>query len=271
MAMDDAKPSLSRVGKDGRVKCVDLPAGNERPCEMLEGVAHELGNLLSALSAWVECWEEFAPGAATPAQAARHIYMGIGRIRYSLNCLGYSGGIAPSHLTVVDVNRLVKATLDSLNPRGGELTIETVNETELWPVIADVWALEIVLVNLFMDAVMVSQTGEPAVVEVANVNTTAVIQGIGGSLPAGRYVNVAVIYRERYHELQVCDPSDVVRSIQPLSERRLPVTQRILEEHAGLLRITDLPEGRTRVEVFLPSAGRQAGARSTQHRANEWQ
>jgi hypothetical protein len=274
--MEGARSKLRRIVRDNPIRCADADAGIERNCEVLEGLSHELGNLLTVVSGWVQYWEETGALAMNDTPAARYLYIGVGRIRYSLNRLAYRGGkalpeiialmpgqlsdVRSANLAVVDVNRLVAATLDAIDPRvAGGYVLKTNLEPEPWPVIADFWALDIVLVNLLMDVVSTNVPGTTVIIETANVETREILVGVDGTLPPGRYVAISVrdVLGPGIHD----EPADVQAvAMDGRPNQGFPVSLGILHEHAGLLQMRRSPRGEMASAVFLPALQRSSAA-----------
>lgn len=265
--MDGARMKLNWIIRDNPIRCAD--AGIERNCEVLEGLAHELGNLLTVISGWVQYWEE--PGAlrSDDAPAARYLYIGVGRIRYSLNRLAYRSGKAlpevvemmakrspdmrSANLAVVDVNRLVESTLDAVDPRiAAGYVLKTNLEPEPWPAIADFWALDIVLVNLLMDVVATNVPGTTLIVETANLETQEMLVGIGGTLAPGRYVTISVREVLGPRTDESATGMQAVATNGPPNQG-LPISLGILHEHAGLLQVRTSPRGERASVLVLPA------------------
>jgi signal transduction histidine kinase len=223
----------------------------------LAGLSHELGNLLSVISGWAQYWEETQALPQDQSPPARHIYVGVGRIRYCLECLQDCGGTIRRHLAVANVNTMVNSILADLDPRlRANYKLKIVEVAEPWAVVADYWAFDIVFVNLLMNAVALSQPGSAIVVETANVETFEPTDGVGGWLAQGRYVRVSIEYGQEDADGQTLRtplPDAVAQSALPAAEESLPLSLQILEEHAALLRIEDSSDGRTIVAIFLPA------------------
>jgi hypothetical protein len=220
-------------------------------------VSHELGNLLTVISGWAQYWEETAAPASVEPPAARYIYVAVGRIRYCLDCVVDCGGTVRKHLAVTNVNTMVKSIAAGLDPRvRANYKLQTAEEAEPWPVIADYWALDIVFVNLLMNIVALVEPGSSIFITTANVETVERSCGIDGSLAEGRYVRVSVAYERDDVETQPLWsflPLAGAKPVSPAAEGLFPLSLRILEEHGALLRAEDSPDGQSTVSVFLPA------------------
>lgn len=94
-------------------KCEDVLARSDACCEVLAGLAQELGNLLTVVSGWAQCLQEAK--TSEREAVARCVHSGLERIRYSLNRLG--SGRSTGRLAVTDANRLIASVLRGLDPR----------------------------------------------------------------------------------------------------------------------------------------------------------
>lgn len=220
-------------------------------------VSHELGNLLTVISGWAQYWEEAGAPTSTEPPAPRYIYLAVGRIRYCLDCLADCGGTVRRHLAVTNVNTMVKSISAALDPRvRANYKLQTIEEPDPWPVIADYWALDIVFVNLLMNIVALVEPGSSIVITTSNVETVERTCGIDGSLAEGRYVRVSVAYERDYAEAQSLWsvlPLASAKPVSPAAEGMFPLSLKILEEHGALLRAEDSLDGQSTVSVFLPA------------------
>jgi signal transduction histidine kinase len=226
--------------------------------------------MLTVISGWAQFWEEkegFTPDDHLPA---RYLHIGVGRIRYLLDRFAFRAGktstdvigkawntmadMRSNSLAEVNVNRLVETTLAALDPRiGAGYVLGTSLEPDPWPVIADFGALDIVLVNLLMDAATASIPGTSITIDTTNVETHEPLVGIGGTLAPGRYVAISVrnsadnVSREVFE-----NPQDLTMNGR-CPQRGLPICLGILHEHAGLLQVAHSTTGETTSVVFLPT------------------
>lgn len=246
--MSDAKPDRDEKTGQGESTCPDVPKEIRNGYLVLPGVAHELGNLLAVVASWVQGWEQAGADPVEASSATRGVYAGLGRIRYSLNRLASPLSHPNTHLAVVDVNVVIRHALSTLGlgvKQGHKLT--GVTEPDLWPVVGDFWALDLVLVNLVMEAVAASSPGSPVFVKSNNIDAESPIRGVGGFLTEGAYVRLSV------HHYQ--DESSK-RPTRPSTQESLPLCLQILEEHGGLLQRAVSPHGESQTAMFLPALAR---------------
>jgi signal transduction histidine kinase len=249
-----------------RIPCPATPCERAHDCDVLAGIVHEVGNMLTAISGWAQFWED-NPGIS-PEQGlpARYLYIGVGRIRHSLDRLAVQVGgglghrcraLANSHTRAhreVNVNDLVQMTLSALDPRivAGYI-VENSPEPAPWSTLADYWALDVVLTNLIMDAATASMPGSRLLVRTANILVSAPAPGIERALVPGRYVTISVhSCAETIGEQRVSGMDGV--------QGRLPICNAIVHEHGGLIQVShEAPAGTTSV-VFLPALGARTEA-----------
>ena len=269
--MDDTRQRLRRIITKCPITRIDAASRMERDCDVIIGLAREIGNMLTVISGWAQFWEEKECSTPDDHLPARYLHIGVGRIRCSLDriaaCASRTSAdviskawdtmtdMRSNKLAEVNVNRLVETTLAALDPRiGAGYALETSLEPDPWPVIADFGALDIVLVNLLMDAATASVPGTPITIKTTNIETREPLVGIGGALDPGRYVEISVqnivenVSREVFE-----NPQELAMNGRcPLKE--LPICLGILREHAGLLQVAcSATTGETTSIVFLPA------------------
>jgi RNA polymerase sigma-70 factor, ECF subfamily len=83
--MDDPGQRQDRVGRLGHPSRTDVESKTERDLKVLAEIANEIGNMLTVISGWAQLWEERDVSATDDNLPARYLYIGIGRIRHSLD------------------------------------------------------------------------------------------------------------------------------------------------------------------------------------------
>lgn len=258
---------------------VDVDVESEHGWDLLSEMTHEIGNMLTAVSGWAQFWEETDASAAKGHVPARYLYIGLARIRYSLDrVVPRVRGAATDMLseakdgmlrarsnefTEVNVNQLVETTLAALDPRvGAGYRLETNLEPAPWPIMASYWALEIVLMNLLMDAATVSPSGGRIVVGTANAEKHEPLVGLDGVRPPGRYVVISV--RDAEDQANKgwleCQPGLATRARYP--QNRLRICRAILQEHEGVLQVSRSASGEETSLVYLPACFTRPDART---------
>ena len=234
------------------------------------GIAHEMGHMLTLISGWAQFWESQQISEPSECPPARYVYIGVARIRHSLERLtwrprGLSGVSIDQpwkSITVaqgrghseVNVNRLVDTTLAALDPRIGEgYVIEHSLVPAPWPVVADYWALEIVLTILLMDAATASVPGSRLVIRTANIVTPISLAGTEGTVAAGRYVAISVqMSADHTGEPRATSLGSPGCRAVP-AQGQLPICRAIVQEHGGLLQVACATTGETTSIVYLPA------------------
>jgi hypothetical protein len=269
--MNDAGQRLRQIIRKCPIAGKGVESWRERDCDVIIGLAREIGNMLTVISGWAQFWEEQAGFRQNDHLPAKYLHIGVGRIRCSLDRFAARAGrtsadvigkacdtmtdMRSNSLTEVNVNRLVEATLAALDPRiGAGYVLETSLEPDPWPVMADFGALDIVLVNLLMDAATASVPGTPITIKTTNIETREPLVGIGGALDPGRYVAISVqnsadnVSRKAFE-----NPHDLTMNSR-CPPRELPICLGILRDHAGLLQVaSSATTGETTSMVFLPA------------------
>lgn len=158
---------------------------------------------------------------------------------------------------VVDVNTLVKGTIDNLLRRtlGGLITIEMLPDEELWPAAVDPTQLESALLNLGLNARDAIPNSGSITVETSNVR---VRPGTHADLAPGDYVLVAVT------DTGLGMPPEVVaKATEPFYTTKgvgkgtglgLSTVYGFLRQSGGTLRITSHPGAGTTVQLYLPKS-----------------
>lgn len=245
--------------------------GTEPKLKVLADIAHEIGNMLTVISGWAQLWEERDVSAPADNLPARYLYIGIGRIRHSLDRFAVRADTTSTDKTreawkktmvntrsngfsEVNINHLVEMTIAGLDPRVGTgYVVDTSLEPDPWPAIADYWALDIVLMNLLMDAATASAPGSHITVRTANFETREQLIGIDGTAAPGRYVAIAV--RDSANSVTgdwFAGPQDGASRAR-YSSTGLPICRAIVREHGGLLQVSRSAAGEITSTVYLPA------------------
>jgi len=260
-----------------------------RNCDVLLGIAHEVGNMLTAISGWAQFWENKERAAPDDSSSARYLYIGVARIRHSLDrlavqvgggldhrCRAMAGGLARTHREV-NINQLVEMTLAALDPRiTAGYAIEVTPEPNPWPILADYWALDVVLTNLLMDAATASLPGSRLLVQTANVAARVPVVGNGRTLAPGRYVTLSV--RDFADTLGQKRLPGAGQPVAPggCAQGQLPICSAIADEHGGLIQVLRETTGEATSALYLPALGPRAETEISprhceNHGAESWQ
>jgi cell cycle sensor histidine kinase DivJ len=156
----------------------------------------------------------------------------------------------------VNVNEVVESTLRSLDPRvRANFSLQSNTNPALWPVIAEVRALDHVLVSLVMSAVSANEPGDNILIETANLEAGEAAE-LSQGLLAERCVRISV--RDFRGWLAAYNDSCVSGPLAGETRRHgttvgLPISRQIVEQHAGVLWITSRPGWGTKAIVLLPA------------------
>ena len=165
--------------------------------QMLSGVAHDLGNLLTiisgsceALVATLACAGEVDAIAGTRVEAIRQAVRGASGLTRRLLAFGRK---QPLHLENVNLNGLLHGLQALLHPLlGSTLVVDMQLQPDLWQTYVDSSLLEQVVLNLLANARDAMPQGGTVTVVTANL-TYSNLHGTGqGELPFGEYVLLSV-------------------------------------------------------------------------------
>ena len=233
--------------------------------QLTSGVAHDFNNLLTAIIGNLELLEarlgrgEEAlrrPLAAAAAAAERGA-----RTTAQLLAFSRQQRMTPEpidlNLIVGDMGALLQSTI------GATIRIETVLSAELWPALADASQIELVLLNLAINARDAMPGGGALTVATANVALHAPAHA--GEPPPGDYVMVSVAdtgsgIPEGILD-KVFDPFFTTKDVGKGSGLGLSQVLGVAQQLGGGVRIETRPGAGTTVQVYLPRAQRIEPAR----------
>ena len=156
--------------------------------QLTSGVAHDFNNLLTGVLGNLELLEK---GLANQEllrrlQAARSAAERGARLTHQLLAFSRKQHLAPAPL---DLNRLVREASDILlRTIGGTVQIETALTDGLWPALVDPTQIELVLLNLAINARDAMPNGGRLTIRTANINRA----DVPSTLPAREYVLISV-------------------------------------------------------------------------------
>ena len=241
-------PSTGASGKDGDKPDTGRQVVAEFECE--------LSNILTVVSGWVEWLHDPGRSESERNAAARSLRTAVDRMRIALYRLSSGPNEKPHGLAIVDVNEVVESILRSLDPRvRANFKLQSNTNPALWPVIADVRALDYVLVSLVMSAVCAGEPGDSILIETANLESGEAAELSQGVL-AERYVRISV------RDLRGWQPAYSDAGVSGLLAggncptgiaQGLPISRQIVEQHAGVMQITSRPGLGTNAIVLLPA------------------
>ncbi len=230
--------------------------------QLTGGVAHEFNNLLMAISGCLELLEPFVQTGRGPrlrANAQRATSRG-GRLTRQLLAFSRRQYLQPEP---VDLNALVSGMTELLESTlGRSVAVATELDESAWPAMADGPQLELVLLNLAINARDAMQGGGRLTIRTSNVQTGAAVRA--EDPPPGDYT-----------VLDVADtgcgmpPHVLARAFEPFFTTKevglgsglgLPQVLGVAQQLGGGVAITSQPGHGTNVRVFLPRAAAAPGS-----------
>lgn len=231
--------------------------------QLTSGVAHDFNNLLTVISGNVE----FLDREVTGERSKRRLAMMKGAADRGANLtaqlLAFSRRqrLAP---TPVSLNQTVASMRDLLqSSMGGAVRIETTLQPDLWPALVDATQIELVILNLAINARDAMAVGGSLTIETANVTVTGPQMRPEQPVP-GQYVMVAV------SDTGTGMPPEVVqRAFEPFFTTKevgkgsglgLAQAYGFVKQSGGGIRIDTLVGEGTSIRVYLPRVDGETAA-----------
>jgi len=223
--------------------------------QLTSGVAHDFNNLLTVISGNIE----FLAREMTSERSQRRLAMMKGAADRGANLtaqlLAFSRRqrLAP---TPVSLNQTVASMRDLLqSSMGGAIRIETTLQPELWPALVDATQIELVILNLAINARDAMEVGGSLTIETANVTVTGQPTRPEEPIP-GDYVMVAISDTGTGMPPEVVkrvfEPFFTTKEVGKGSGLGLAQAYGFVKQSGGGIRIdTRVGEG-TSIRVFLP-------------------
>jgi len=222
--------------------------------QLVSGLAHDFNNLLAAILGNLELLEMRLPDhnllklVQAAARSARH------GAKLNEQMLAFS---RKQHLTpkAVDLNELVLGAQDLLRRSlGGTVEVATALADDLWPAFVDPHQLELVILNLAINARDAMPAGGRVVVETRNVKASERNKPV--ELGPGDYVMIAVADSGAGMSPEVlaraCEPFFTTKELGKGSGLGLAQVYGLAQQSGGGIRITSSPGKGTIVAVYLP-------------------
>ena len=222
--------------------------------QLVSGLAHDFNNLLAAILGNLELIEMRLPDdrllklVQAAARSARH------GAKLNEQLLAFS---RKQHLTPkpVDLNELVVGTQDLLRRSlGGTVEVTTALASDLWPAFVDPHQLELVILNLAINARDAMPDGGRVIIETRNVKAGE--RGKPVELAAGDYVLISVADTGTGMNPEVlaraCEPFYTTKELGKGSGLGLAQVYGLAQQSGGGLRIASTPGKGTSVAVYLP-------------------
>jgi len=223
--------------------------------QLTSGVAHDFNNLLTVISGNIE----FLAREVTGERSQRRLAMMKGAADRGANLtaqlLAFSRRqrLAP---TPVSLNQTVASMRDLLqSSMGGAVRIETTLHAELWPALVDATQIELVILNLAINARDAMAVGGSLTIETANVTVSGQPTRPEEPVP-GEYVMVAISDTGTGMSPEVVkrvfEPFFTTKEVGKGSGLGLAQAYGFVKQSGGGIRIdTVLGEG-TSIRVYLP-------------------
>jgi PAS domain S-box-containing protein len=222
--------------------------------QLVSGLAHDFNNLLAAVLGNLELLEMRLPDdnllklVQAAARSARH------GAKLNEQLLAFS---RKQHLTPkpVDLNELVVGTQDLLRRSlGGTVEVTTALAGDLWPAFVDPHQLELVILNLAINARDAMPAGGQVLVETRNVKASERNKPV--ELVPGDYVLISVTDNGTGMSPDVlaraCEPFFTTKEPGKGSGLGLAQVYGLAQQSGGGLRITSTLGKGTSIAVYLP-------------------
>ena len=224
--------------------------------QLTSGVAHDFNNLLTVVLGNVHQIQR-SPDHPRTDQRLRMIGQAAERgAQLTAQMLAFSRRqrLEPRPVDLNDTVRSMRELL--LSTMGGSVRIETVLQPDLWPAMIDPTQIELVILNLAINARDAMEVGGTVTVETANVTLTAPERT--EDPPAGSYVMVAVsdTGEGMTPEIlaKVFEPFFTTKEVGKGSGLGLSQVFGLAKQSGGGVRIDSAPGQGASVKVFLPRA-----------------
>jgi signal transduction histidine kinase/ActR/RegA family two-component response regulator len=225
--------------------------------QLTSGVAHDFNNLLTAVLGNLELVE----ARLTDSDSQRLVRSGMraaqrgASLTQQLLAFSRKQRLVPQPL---DLNRLVRDASEMLTrTMRTSVTVEITLEEELWPALVDPTQIELVLLNLAINARDAMPDSGTLTVCTANVSGASVPP----ELPRGDYVMISVKDNGSGMSPEVLakavDPFFTTKDVGKGSGLGLSMVHGVASQSGGCLRIESAVGQGTNVRVYLPRALRQ--------------
>jgi signal transduction histidine kinase/CheY-like chemotaxis protein len=224
--------------------------------QLTSGVAHDFNNLLTGVLGNLELLERRlkSEGSLRRLRSARAAAERGARLTHQLLAFSRKQRLAP---TPLDLNRLVSEASDLLfRTIGATVRIETVLTEGLWPALVDPTQIELVLLNLAINARDAMPAGGRLTIRTANVGRS----DTPPDLRPGDYVLISVVDSGEGMTEEILskavEPFFTTKEIGKGSGLGLSMVHGVATQSGGGLRIDSRVGRGTTVNVYLPRARR---------------
>lgn len=227
--------------------------------QLTSGVAHDFNNLLTVVLGNVDMIERQTSDSLDPRAAKRLGYVRAAAERgaaLTAQLLAFSRRQRLA-ARATDLNEAVEGMRDLLRSTiGGSMRLETALQPDLWPALVDPTQLELIVLNLAINARDAMQVGGLLTVETDNVTLGAPLRHEEPA--AGDYVMLAVADSGTGMTPEVLakafEPFFTTKEVGKGSGLGLPQVFGFARQSGGGVRIDTAPGAGTRISVYLPRA-----------------
>ncbi|TXM73359.1 response regulator [Methylobacterium sp. WL69] len=231
--------------------------------QLTSGVAHDFNNLLTVIAGNIE----FLERAVSDERSKRRLAMMKGaadrgaRLTAQLLAFSRRQRLEP---TPVGLNQTVASMGDLLQSSiGGAVQIETLLQADLWPALVDATQIELVILNLAINARDAMAVGGRLTVETANVTITGAPSRPEQPQP-GEYVMVSVSDTGTGMTPEVLarvfEPFFTTKEVGKGSGLGLAQVYGFVKQSGGGIRIDTVSGEGTSIKVYLPRVAGDAAA-----------
>ena len=256
----EANAELKRqIGERERVEeALRLNQRLEAVGQLTSGVAHDFNNLLTVIAGNIE----FLERAVTDERSKRRLDMMRGAAARGANLTAQLLAFSRRQRlipTPVSLNRTVGSMRDLLQSSiGGAIQIETTLQEGLWPALVDATQIELVILNLAINARDAMAVGGRLTIETANVTVTG--EPNRPELPQpGEYAMIAVSDTGTGMPPEVLarvfEPFFTTKEIGKGTGLGLAQVYGFIKQSGGGIRIDTVPGEGTSIKVYLPRVG----------------
>ena len=228
--------------------------------QLTGGIAHDFNNLLMVVQGSLEMLARAVSDTATKTMVSRAMAAAERGAKLTGQLLAFSRQ-QRLELRAFDVNDVIEGMIELMQRTlGAAIRIETTLAAEVWPAVADPTQLELMILNLAINARDAMPCGGSLTIETSN-------QELGAPErpehpPPGRYVAVAVTDSGSGMEPEVLarafEPFFTTKEVGKGSGLGLSQVLGVAQQLGGGVAIASRPRGGTTVRVFLPRASAAA-------------
>ncbi|HUF68981.1 MAG TPA: response regulator, partial [Longimicrobiales bacterium] len=243
------------------------PAAEARQVQKMEavgrlagGIAHDFNNLLTAIQGHAQLLlDDMPPGAAGRADLEEILAAGERATTLTRQLLTFTRRqqVDPREIDVNAVVLNLQNMLRRLIPEHIDLSFDL--DPAVPQVLADVGQLEQVLLNLVINGRDAIAGGGFLAIRTAVLDLRHEYAGRGGSIPAGRYVQIAVsdsgVGMTRDVQERIFEPFFTTKPVGKGTGLGLATVADVVRQYDGHLNVYTEPGRGTIFKVFLPAAG----------------